>query len=96
MTDDQIATLSAFTVAQLNTIIDDFLGQNDFTIVTANFVQINASDEAQYYCTTAIEMQGDLFISILPDGDYNINLDSLIPDAEVSANEPAATEEELN
>lgn len=84
MTDEQIATMSAFTVANLNTIIDDHLGQNDLTILTANFVQLNASDEAQYYVTTALEKQGDIFVSINEvDGDYEVTLNAIIDNADV-------------
>jgi hypothetical protein len=93
MTDEQIATMSAFTVAQLNTIIDEYMGENDLTIMTANFVQMNASNEAQYYCATALEKQGDIFVSIMPDGDYACTLDAVINNADVVESLPVVDED---
>jgi regulation of enolase protein 1 (concanavalin A-like superfamily) len=80
--------LSTLTVAQINELISD--AGEAIEVDTAQFIQLNASDEYQYEVTyysvvTDSEVTNHVFVDIDIDGDVRLELNDLDPEDDLFA-----------
>jgi uncharacterized protein YuzE len=80
--------LSTLTVAQINELISD--AGEAIEVGTAQFIQLNASDEYQYEVTyysvvTESEVTNHVFVDIDVDGDVRLELNDLDPEDDLFA-----------